>query len=165
LLTGVVAVALAAPAAAQPQIIQTSCDTLSLNPVEVRMHFAVVNPDPRLVCKIRFIPKWDAEDSTAVCPVSDCSGPEFWGSYPSPHRAIWEYIPGPPEDEHRACVKQGETLDGFSVVMQGATCWYHAAFFEALMLQPFHWDFYYFDCGGAVQALTSTWGELKAIYR
>lgn len=62
-------------------------------------------------------------------------------------------------------ILQGETVDGFQLVMTGAhPCCYNVYFYGAFF-DPFAQDRICFECDRPVPARHSSWGQLKALYR
>jgi hypothetical protein len=164
LLAALAAALLSAPAFAQPQIVQTDCDTVSTDPVQVKITFAVMNPDPGFICTIKLLPVVSGDPPAEVCPISECAGPDSVHCSTGNGIAFWRGMSLPPEDLY-GCVEQGETQDGFSIIIRSDVCCYTAAFYEAAILEPYHLETVCFACDRSVQIQTSTWGELKAIYR
>lgn len=159
------AASLVPTASAQPHIVQTDCDTLSIEPLQIKMTFAIINPDPTPVCKIRLTPVESNGTPADSCFISGCGSPPTWDcSTQTGGRAIWVGLFLPPDDTLE-CVDEGETQDSFSIIVRPGHCCYHVAFFTTVIPEAFHVETVCFDCDRPVQVNRGTWGKLKSLYR
>ena len=165
LLAAIATVVLSAPVLAQPEIIPTNCDTLSLDPPLVRVEFDVVNPWSHSICSIFVSPiayRYGPADS---CRILECDPPSLWNCWSLDGLGIWEGQLIPPVGEIE-CVDQGEQAGPFSMVFDtSVSCCFDVQFYEAAALNRFYSYTLCLLCDQPVQALSGTWGELKAIYR
>lgn len=161
LLTASVAAIFVPTVSAQPHIVQTGCDTLSLDPLRVRVEFSVVNPEPNFaVCQILLDPIQN--DSTVVdtCRILGCESAPGWSCsfHPPSGSADWIDLSG------TACIGPGETRGPFAVVLDPQLCCFQAIFINPVP-EPVFFQTVCFECEQPVQAHNGTWGRLKVRYR
>ena len=164
-LTTVALAAISSSSLASPYLVQTDCDTVSVDPVQVRFDFTVVNPDPSTVCRVRLHPMDSEDPPYPACPINACgSPPEPWVCFGPPWTTVWEGISDGPDDL-AACVGEGESQSGFSITTNPDGCCYIVAYFEPAALEAFYWENVCFLCDESVQVNESTWGRVKALHR
>jgi len=138
-----------------PQVYQLACDTVSVDPLQVRFTFGVLNLDPAAsVCDIIF---W-AEDQQHVLACAT-EVPE-WGCYvyTPTQRVNWLTIVDPPD-----CMLSGEHREPYSFVSDSASPLFFARFDSPII--GFGDQYIRFHCPDLVPTRRSSWGMLKAIYR
>ena len=150
---------------ANPYLVQTSCDTVSVDPIQVKFDFTVVNPDPFTVCRVRLHPIDSEDPPYPACSINACGSPaDPWFCFGPPWTTVWEGLSEGP-DELEACAGPGESVSGFSITIDPQGCCYVAAYFEPLSLEAFYWETVCFLCDETVQIQSSTWGRVKVLYR
>src|SRR5439155_24104158 len=115
-LLGVVLAAVAAmphPAAAQVNVIQTRCDTLSFDPPLVRVTFAVVNFTSIPLCSVHLTPVTIGRSNADSCRIIECSVPNpGWLCQLDPAGgAIWHTVLGYP------CLNFGDKVENLDVIL------------------------------------------------
>jgi len=165
-LLGVLAVAsaitviAAAAAVAQPRVIQTRCDTLSVNPPEVKVTFAVLNLGTVPICSVHFHPIQSGFTPPDSCRVLSCDAPPGWVcAAPLPGGdADFVTVPGTP------CIEFGQKVENFTVNLDPLFCCYNVQF-DGPDHQIFAIDTVCFECEKPTAARGGTWGQLKMRYR
>ena len=106
LAVGALASSAHAQAGAQPvHVVQTQCDTLSLNPPLVRVTFGVINLGPIPVCSVHLIPIQSGSTPPDSCRILDCSSPPGWQCQRTPDGgAVWWPDPTQPP----GCIQEGQ---------------------------------------------------------
>lgn len=151
-----------AVSAAKPLIVQTACDTLSLNPPLVRVEFAIVNLDSMNgICQLTLIPIQSGPAPADSCRITECNSPPEWACqlWPTDGSAIWEVSSG----TNPACILPGETLGPFAITLDPFFCCYEATFtgpVGGFVIGPVC-----FECEKPVQVQSSSWGRVKNTYR
>ncbi|OGF04067.1 MAG: hypothetical protein A2W00_11860 [Candidatus Eisenbacteria bacterium RBG_16_71_46] len=150
----------AAPASAQPGIIQTRCDTLSAVPPLVRVTFAVLNNGPVPVCSVHLTPIPSGITPPDSCRILQCSSPPGWVCQvdPASGSGSWQTLPGFP------CIGFGQKTEGFDVELDPLFCCYRAEFDDPNG-QIFYATNVCFECEKPTPNRSSTWGDLKLLYR
>ena len=157
-MVAIVAVVAAPQAFAQPKVVQTDCDTISLVPPLVRVTFGVINLSPIPVCSVVLIPIRSGPTPADSCKILECSNPPFWQcSVNAVGEAFWKTQPP-------YCIEPGQKHEPFDIVLDPLFCCY-IALFDGPDGQVFHRDIVCFECEKPVAARPSTWGEVKALYR
>jgi hypothetical protein len=145
----------------QPHIVQTACNTLSIDPPLVRIEFSVVNPTAGTICEfgVGIIEWWNPP--TDSCLFLECAGPPGWNCFvTSDSVAVFWITADEPTD-----IGPGETEGPFSFVVVPPVCCYVAEYFTCGIMEP-DWDETgCYECDKPIQVHDNTWGELKAIYR
>ena len=162
ILFGGVALALgsATPAAAQPGIIQTRCDTLSTVPLRVKVTFAVLNNGTIPVCSVHLTPLPSGPSPADSCRILECSTPPGWACDVDTlsGQGWWHTLPGTP------CIEFGQKTENFDIELDPLFCCYRAEFDDPSG-QIFYATTVCFECEKPVSNRPSTWGELKLRYR
>jgi hypothetical protein len=160
LVMGALAIAPKAASAQNIQVIQTGCDTLSLDPPLVRVRFGVLNLGQIPICSVHLTPVQVGPTPPDSCKITECSVPTpGWTCQLTPDMgASWEVLPGFP------CIFQFQKHEPFDIVLDPFYCCYEASFDD-----PSHTVFaaqlVCFECDKPVPAHRSTWGGLKSRYR
>ena len=156
------AIAVAAfPSAAQAQvkIIQTDCSTVSINPPQVRVVFAVLNLGPIPICSIHLTPVTVGLSNADSCRILECSSAPGWICQLDPAGgAFWHTLSGFP------CIQYGQKHEPFDVILDPLYCCYRADYDDGDGHIVFS-DLVCFECDKPVGARHSTWGRLKLMYR
>ena len=142
------------------RVVQTGCDTLTTEPLTVRVEFAIDNYAPSM--SLWLVQVWPECYGTACC-ILGCGAPSGWSCGLPPPRpgdcAWWEV------DPDSCCLDVGERQDGFSIIYQPQECCFWIDGLDtAVGRSPWH-EVICFALDEAVPALPSTWGRLKARYR
>jgi hypothetical protein len=145
----------------QPEIIQTGCDTLSIGDPPIRMQFDLFNSSLVPLCELRLIPLDPEAPPPDSCQILECDAPENWLCFFSTLNpgTIWNVA----NDE--GILLPGETAGPFEILVNPSICCYQAVFYQCGIMEPISIQEVCFECDEPVQALSGTWGELKAIYR
>ena len=139
-----------------PQIYQLSCDTLSTNPLQVRIGFGVLNLDPAHgLCGFFFVPQPGGSSHVLACSTSvsrwECSiSPDGW--------PYWTVSTDPPD-----CMRPGERRESFFLVSDSSSPCYFARFTSPI--GEFGDQNFCFTCDMEIPIRPSTWGRIKAVYR
>jgi hypothetical protein len=136
-------------------IVQTGCDTLSLDPLQLQVQFELVNWG--LYDWIDHISIQENYD-LPHCPILACGSPPEWFCGTSGGIATWT-------TNAEQGVAPGGTRGGFTLVFSGPLCWYTVLFYDQPLLEPVYFQSVCFECQVPVPTRPSTWGQLKAIYR
>jgi len=155
------AAALAVPALTQAQvnIIQTNCSTVSINPPQVRVTFAVLNLGPIPVCSIHLTPVTIGLSNADSCRILECSNAPGWLCQLTPDGgAFWRTLPGAP------CIGPGDKHEPFDVILDPLYCCYRAEYDDPAG-QIFFTDLVCFECDKPTGTRGATWGRLKMMYR
>src|SRR5437867_3774004 len=112
-----------ASALAQPFVVQTSCETLSTSPPQVRVTFGVGNTGTIPVCSVHLVPL-PGPAGPDSCRILECSHPPGWVCDVDSLSggAFWRTVPGAP------CVDNGQKHDGFDIILDPLFCCYQALF-------------------------------------
>ena len=157
----VMSAALAVPAVtqAQVQVIQTNCSTVSINPPQVRVTFAVLNLGPVPVCSIHLTPVTIGASNADSCRILECSNAPGWICQLTPGGgAFWHTLPGAP------CIFNGQKHEPFDVILDPLYCCYRAEYDDPNG-QIFFTDLVCFECDKPTDTRRATWGRLKMMYR
>lgn len=157
--------ALAAPHAfAQVRVVQTDCDTLSLDPPLVRVTFGVINLGTIPVCSVHLTPIQSGPTPADSCRILECSFPPGWFCQLDPAGgAFWRALPDS-AGTFGNCVLHGEKHEPFDIVLDPLFCCYRAEFDDPSG-QIFYSDIVCFECEKPVATKNTTWGSLKSAYR
>jgi hypothetical protein len=147
------------PAGAQSYIVQTGCDTVSMNPPLVRVQFSITNIGGLGVCSVVMDPRVPGQVPDDSCYVSSCGSPAGWSCYPSGGDGPASWYPLLQMD----CLASGVSLDQFEMVYTPHACCYFVDIYYS-SIDPITEQFCP-DCSVAVPAKRGTWGWVKAIYR
>jgi len=155
---------LAAPSAYAQRpvhIVQTDCDTLSLNPPLVRVEFGVINLGPIPVCSIHLIPVQSGPTPADSCRVFECSNAPGWQCTTTPDGgASWLADPaGTP-----GCILTGQKHEPFDIILDPLYCCYQVLYDDGAG-NFFFQDLICFECQKPVPTQTTTWGHFKSSYR
>jgi hypothetical protein len=156
----VVLCALPGLAFAQPRVIQTDCDTLSLDPPLVRVTFGVANLGTIPICSLRLTPVQSGTTPADSCRILECSTPPTgWTCTVNDTvgSATWR-VTG------ETCIEQGDKHDGFDILLDPLFCCYLAEF-DTTDGSIFYTDIVCFECDKPVSIRKSTWGYLKTLHR
>jgi hypothetical protein len=158
LTVAVFAIAISSSASmAQVRVVQTGCDTLSINPPRVHVNFAVINLTGTPLCSIHLIPV--PSGPYPPCEIFDCSHPPGWECQVDPTGgAQWRTIPGVP------CVQPYQKQDNFDIIIDPPYCCYRAEFDDGNG-NIFFTDLVCFQCESPTSTHPGTWGAVKAMYR
>jgi hypothetical protein len=154
---------LAAPAHAQQpvHIVQTDCDTLSLDPPLVNVKFGVINFGPIPVCSIHLIPIQSGSTPADSCRILQCSSAPGWQCQLDPAGgASWSIDPAAPP----GCILTGQKHEPFDITLDPLFCCYRALFDDG-QGNVFFEDVVCFECQKPVAVKQATWGLLKSVYR
>jgi len=154
---------LAAPAHAQRpvHIVQTDCDTLSLDPPLVRVSFGVINLGPIPVCSIHLIPVQSGPTPADSCRVISCSNAPGWQCEFDPTGgAHWRIDTATPP----GCILEGQKHEPFDIELDPLYCCYRVLYDDGNGVVFFE-DLVCFECQKPVPVKETTWGALKSTYR
>lgn len=154
---------LAAPAHAQApiHIVQTDCDTLSLDPPLVKVTFGVINLGPIPVCSIHLIPIQSGNTPADSCRIIECSNPPGWRCGLDPAGgAVWTVDPTQPGP---GCIQTGQKFEPFDINLDPLFCCYQVLYDDGFG-NIFFQDVVCFECQKPVTVKQTTWGSLKAVY-
>jgi hypothetical protein len=68
-------------------------------------------------------------------------------------------------DGKTPCILPGETVGGFQIVLSKAHNCCYDVYFKGALFEPFAQDVICFNCDKPVPARSSTWGQVKSLYR
>jgi hypothetical protein len=164
-MVAVVAGFAAQPAFAQAgrpvHIVQTDCDTLSLDPPLVRVTFGVINLGPVPVCSIHLIPIQSGPTPSDSCRILACSNAPGWQcGVADDGSAIWRIDPASPP----GCILQGQKHEPFDIELDPLYCCYIVQYDDPNG-QIFFTDEVCFECQKPVPTRNTTWGSVKSLYR
>jgi hypothetical protein len=142
-------------------IVQTGCDTLSLDPPLVRVTFGVINLGPIPVCSIHLIPVQSGPTPSDSCRIISCSSAPGWQCSLDPAGgANWRIDPAAPP----GCILQGQKHEPFDIELDPLYCCYIVEYDDGAG-QIFFRDEVCFECQKPVPTKNTTWGSVKAQYR
>jgi hypothetical protein len=148
----------AGPALADSLIIQTGCDTLSHDPQRLKVHFSVANSSPWEIGVVEFAAAQPFPPPDDSCLAVACEGPAAWDCATNAGKTLWFT-----DRDHQ--IPPEETLRGFAITFEPDVCCYAVCYYPYWILEPLYCETICLTCPGAVSALTTTWGALKAHYR
>jgi hypothetical protein len=163
LVTMVAVVAAPAAFAQRPVfIVQTNCDTLSLDPPLVRVEFGVINLGPIPVCAIYLNPIQSGPTPPDSCRIIECSNPPGWRCEVDPALggASWKIDPAVPP----GCILAGQKHEPFDIVLDPLYCCYQVRYGDPNGIVFFE-DVVCFECQKPVPIKTTSWGSVKSQYR
>ena len=143
-------------------IVQTNCDTLSLDPPLVQVTFGVINLGTIPVCSIHLIPIQSGPTPSDSCRIIECSSAPGWQCAldPAAGGASWQIDPASPP----GCILTGQKHEPFDITLDPLYCCY-----QVLYDDPNHNIFFQdvvcFECQKPVATKSTTWGGVKAQYR
>ena len=151
------------PPSTQVHWVPTSCDTVSTDPLRLRVGFKIVNMDSVVaIYQFRMEAIYLGFSSPELCVVESCEGPGDWGCSAWPAHigsgANW----GVASDS--GSVSPGETQEGFAIIISDPSC----CFFASSTSAVFHTqavDTLCVPCDRPVQTLDRSWGKIKHKYR
>jgi len=153
-------VAVPAMAQAPVHIVQTGCDTLSVNPPLVHVTFGVINLGPIPVCSIHLFPIPSGSSPPDSCRIIQCSNAPGWHCDLTPDGgALWTIDPA----QQVGCIMTGQKHEPFDVVLDPLFCCYQVLYDDGGG-NIFFTDVVCFECQKPVAAKNMTWGQLKSIY-
>jgi hypothetical protein len=143
-------------------IVQTDCDTLSLDPPLVRVEFGVINLGTIPVCSIHLIPIQSGPTPADSCRILECSNAPGWHCALDPANggATWFADPVVPP----GCIGPGEKHEPFDIVLDPLYCCYIVQYDDGAGT-VFFTDEVCFECQKPVPTRNTTWGSVKAQYR
>jgi hypothetical protein len=147
---------------ADVHLVQTDADTLSLDPLRLRVEFWVIDQDPvQPACTIGFGPIPIAPSPEDSCHVFECETPAGWrcSLREGDGGIIWNAISIGTED----CLQPGEQAGPFSIVTGSLNCCFEVA--ASSVFEPWTITTFCLESNQVVQVQTETWGRLKAVYR
>lgn len=141
------ATAASVAAADTPKVVPLYCDTLVTAPYSLRIWFAVRNESELPICSMYVSPGPDGEEMwCGEAPTGwKCSEPPTFST-----------------DNSEQCILPGETSGPFAVTT--TRFWFHVLY-VIFWQESASIDSVDVLCDAALQAYSSTWGRLKAVYR
>jgi hypothetical protein len=151
-----------AHAQAPVHIVQTDCDTLSLDPPLVKVTFGVINLGPIPVCSVHLVPIQSGSTPPDSCRILDCTSPPGWqcAAHTPDGGAVWTVDPAQPGP---GCIQQGQKFEPYTITLDPLFCCYQALFDDGAG-NIFFSDVICFECQKPLPTKTTTWGNLKSIY-
>lgn len=144
-------------AVAQPQIIQTGCDTLSFNPPRVHVTFAVVNLGQIPVCSVHLIPIPSGPNEP--CRIFECSHPDGWVcNVDSLGGSHWQSL------TPSACIRPFDKLADFDIIIDPPYCCYRVLFDDPGG-NIFYDGVVCLQCESPTGTTRRSWGNVKKMYR
>jgi hypothetical protein len=146
------------------EIVQTSCDLVSLEPLLYQVEVSVSSlNDFTTGCAFMLAPIDLGSASADSCGVVGCDSPPEWrcANYPSVGLAQWIII-----DTYygTGCIEPNHGVESFSFLIERTDCCY-LMYFESPVFESYGLDTLCVECDEYVQALDCSWGDVKSIYR
>ena len=142
-------------------VVQTDCDTISLDPPLVRVTFGVINLGTIPVCSVHLIPIDLGLSRRDSCSILSCSSPPGWEcAVDAAGAAHWRIDPATPP----GCIYFGQKHEPFDIELDPLYCCYKVLYDDPSG-QIFFEDIICFECQKPVATKNTTWGSVKTLYR
>lgn len=150
------------PPVGDGKVVQTGCDTLSLDPdsVRVKITFGVINLGNIPICSVHLTPIQSGSTPADSCRILETADPPGWTSMvdPGTGSAWWHVLPG------AACIDKGGKHEPFMAILDPLFCCYKVEFDDENG-NIFFTDTVCFECEKPVQTIERSWGSIKSQYR